>query len=159
MHHSAKTRRTEASRPVVVYGTQRVSRPGELVQVDATPTTVAILGPHGVLVPAVILSAIDIYTRFFVALRVCVNAVTSRDVCALIAQMGRPTVTRAGHPYELEYWHGIPKLVAINDHCQSVIIAADKSVKYELVMNTLNDLRNAGVNKVGLQTQVGKSAR
>ena len=42
---------------------------------------------------------------------------------------------------------------------QSVIIAADKNVKYELVMNTLNDLRNAGVNKVGLQTQVGKSAR
>ena len=42
---------------------------------------------------------------------------------------------------------------------QSVIIAADKSVKYELVMNTLNDLRNAGVNKVGLQTQIGKSAR
>lgn len=42
---------------------------------------------------------------------------------------------------------------------QSVIIAADKSVKYEQVMNTLNDLRNAGVNKVGLQTQIGQSAR
>ena len=42
---------------------------------------------------------------------------------------------------------------------QSVVIAADKSVKYEQVMNTLNDLRNAGVNKVGLQTQIGKSAR
>ena len=42
---------------------------------------------------------------------------------------------------------------------QPVVIAADKSVKYELVMNTLNDLRNAGVNKVGLQTQVGKSTR
>lgn len=42
---------------------------------------------------------------------------------------------------------------------QPVVIAADKSVKYELVMNTLNDLRNAGVNKVGLQTQIGKSAR
>jgi biopolymer transport protein TolR len=40
---------------------------------------------------------------------------------------------------------------------QSVVIAADKSVKYEQVMNILNDLRNAGVNKVGLQTQVGKS--
>ncbi|WP_374486516.1 protein TolR [Zoogloea sp.] len=39
---------------------------------------------------------------------------------------------------------------------QPVVIAADKSVKYEQVMNTLNDLRNAGVNKVGLQTQVGK---
>ncbi|WP_079435430.1 protein TolR [Zoogloea sp. LCSB751] len=42
---------------------------------------------------------------------------------------------------------------------QPVVIAADKSVKYEQVMNTLNDLRNAGVNKVGLQTQVGKSAQ
>ena len=115
LHHPAKTRRTEASRPVVVYGTQRVSRPGELVQVDATPTTVAILGPQGVLVPAVILTAIDVFTRWIVALRVCVGAATSRDVCALIAQMGRPTVTRAGYPYELEYWHGMPKLVVIND--------------------------------------------
>jgi len=42
---------------------------------------------------------------------------------------------------------------------QSVVIAADKSVKYEQVMNILNDLRNAGVNKVGLQTQVGRSTR
>jgi len=115
LHHPAKTRRTEASRPVAVYGAQRVSRPGELVQVDATPTTVAILGPQGVLVPAVVLSAIDVYTRWFVALRVCVGAATSRDVCALIAQMGRPTVTRAGYPYELEMWHGIPKLVVFND--------------------------------------------
>ena len=63
LHHPAKTRRSEASRPVAVYGAQRVSRPGELVQVDATPTTVAILGPLGVLVPAVVLSAIDVYTR------------------------------------------------------------------------------------------------
>ncbi len=42
---------------------------------------------------------------------------------------------------------------------QSVVIAADKSVKYEQVMNILNDLRNAGVNKVGLQTKVGATAR
>ena len=42
---------------------------------------------------------------------------------------------------------------------QPVVIAADKDVKYERVMDILNDLRNAGVNKVGLQTQVGKSAR
>lgn len=115
LHHPAKTRRSEASRPTVAYGAQRVSRPGEIVQVDATPTTVALLGPLGVLIPAVILSAIDVYTRHFVALRVCVGAATSRDVCALISQMGRPTVTRAGYPFELEMWHGIPKVLAIND--------------------------------------------
>jgi len=115
LHHPAKTRRSEASRPTVAYGTQRVSRPGEIVQVDATPTTVALLGPLGVLIPAVILSAIDVYTREFVALRVCVNAATSRDVCLLISQMGRPTITRAGYPFELERWHGIPSIVAVND--------------------------------------------
>ncbi|GAA1747318.1 hypothetical protein GCM10009810_04920 [Nostocoides vanveenii] len=115
LHHPAKTRRTEASRPTVAYGAQRVSRPGEIVQVDATPTTVALLGPLGVLIPAVILSAIDVHTRSFVALRVCVGAATSRDVCALISQMGRPTVTRAGYPFELELWHGIPRVLAIND--------------------------------------------
>ncbi|GLT23661.1 MULTISPECIES: protein TolR [Zoogloea] len=42
---------------------------------------------------------------------------------------------------------------------QPVVIAADKEVKYELVMDVLNDLRNAGVNKVGLQTQIGKASR
>lgn len=115
LHHTAKTRRTEASRPTVAYGAQRVSRPGEIVQVDATPTTVALLGPMGALIPAVILSAIDVHTRSFVAMRVCVGAATSRDVCALISQMGRPTVTRAGYPFELELWHGIPTILAIND--------------------------------------------
>lgn len=42
---------------------------------------------------------------------------------------------------------------------QPVVIAADKAVRYEKVMETLNDLRNAGFAKVGLQTQVGKSTR
>lgn len=128
LHHPAKTRRTEASRPVAVYGTRRVSRPGELVQVDATPTTVAILGPLGVFVPAVILTAIDVYDRWFVALRVCVGAATSRDVCALIAQMGRPTVTRAGYPYELDQWHGIPELVVINDDPEGEKTTVDKVI-------------------------------
>ena len=45
------------------------------------------------------------------------------------------------------------------DPKQAVLIAADKNVRYERVMNTLNELRNAGVNRVGLQTQVGKSER
>ncbi|MDD3353148.1 protein TolR [Zoogloea sp.] len=52
----------------------------------------------------------------------------------------------------------VQSVVAANPG-QPVVIAADKNVKYELVMNTLNDLRNAGVNKVGLQTQVGKGAQ
>lgn len=114
LHHTAKTRRSEANRPTTAYGAQRVGRPGEIVQIDATPTTVALLGPMGVLVPAVILTAIDVYTRCFVALRVCVVAATSRDVCALISQMGRPTITRAGYPFELELWHGVPQIVSIN---------------------------------------------
>ena len=36
---------------------------------------------------------------------------------------------------------------------QSVVVAADKSVRYETVMDTLNGLRQAGFARVGLQTQ------
>jgi biopolymer transport protein TolR len=42
---------------------------------------------------------------------------------------------------------------------QPVIIAADRRVTYEKVMDTLNGLRQAGIHKVGLQTQVGTPAR
>jgi len=42
---------------------------------------------------------------------------------------------------------------------QSIVIAADKEVRYEIVMDTLNRLRNEGFLKVGLQTQTGPAAR
>lgn len=38
---------------------------------------------------------------------------------------------------------------------QAVIVAADKRVRYEQVMDTLNGLRQAGFQRVGLQTQTG----
>ncbi len=42
---------------------------------------------------------------------------------------------------------------------QPVVIAADRRVAYEKVMDTLNGLRQAGIHKVGLQTQTGSSGR
>ncbi|CAI07614.1 protein TolR [Aromatoleum aromaticum] len=42
---------------------------------------------------------------------------------------------------------------------QPVVIAADRKVSYEKVMDTLNGLRQAGIQKVGLQTQAGSSGR
>ena len=38
---------------------------------------------------------------------------TARDAAGLLWDIGRPTVTRAGWPYELQYHHGIPQLVHI----------------------------------------------
>ena len=38
---------------------------------------------------------------------------------------------------------------------QPVVVAADKSVRYEQVMDTLNGLRQAGFQRVGLRTQTG----
>lgn len=40
---------------------------------------------------------------------------------------------------------------------QSVVVAADKRVTYEQVMDTLNGLRQAGFKKVGLQTESSHS--
>lgn len=42
---------------------------------------------------------------------------------------------------------------------QSVVVAADKRVSYEKVMDTLNGLRQAGIQKVGLQTATGSGGR
>lgn len=60
------------------------------------------------------MTAIDIFTRCIVALRVVTGSVTSRDVAMLIWDIGRPTVTRAGFPYELAHHHGMPTLIAVN---------------------------------------------
>lgn len=40
---------------------------------------------------------------------------------------------------------------------QTVVVAADKRVTYEQVMDTLNGLRQAGFKKVGLQTESSHS--
>lgn len=42
-----------------------------------------------------------------------------------------------------------------NNPEQPVVVAADKRVAYEKVMDTLNGLRQAGFPRVGLQTQSG----
>jgi len=42
---------------------------------------------------------------------------------------------------------------------QPVVIAADRRVTYEKVMDTLNGLRQAGIHKVGLQTQPSATRR
>jgi biopolymer transport protein TolR len=39
---------------------------------------------------------------------------------------------------------------------QAVVIAADKSVKYELVVNVMDKLQRAGIQRVGLSVQVTK---
>ncbi len=115
LHHDAKARRSHGNKPVAVYGLLRASRPGEYVQIDATPTNIHIWDGGTGTVPAVILTAIDVYTRNFLALRVLAGAATSRDVAMLLSDMGRPTITRCGSPYELRTWHGIPRLVSLND--------------------------------------------
>ena len=38
----------------------------------------------------------------------------------------------------------------------AVVIAADKSVKYELVVNVMDKLQRAGIQRVGLSVQVAK---
>ncbi|WP_156971422.1 hypothetical protein [Knoellia sinensis] len=113
LHLDAKGRQRVAIKPDTVYGRRQVSRPGEIVQIDATDTTIHVWDPRLGWAKATILSAIDVFTRCVVALRVVLGKATSRDVSMLICDMGRPMVTRAGWPYELENFHGMPRLVSI----------------------------------------------
>ncbi|WP_340537872.1 Mu transposase C-terminal domain-containing protein [Nocardioides sp. GXZ039] len=113
LHHEAAGRSRHAGKPVVVYGNLTVSRPGEVVQIDANDANISLWSAECGWAPAAILTAADVYTRCVVALRVVTGAVTSREVTALIADMGRPRVLRTGWPRQLSYWHGIPQIISI----------------------------------------------
>ena len=114
LHHEAKGRERVAMKPDVAYGRRLVSRPGEIVQVDATTTNIHVWDPRLGWVRSTIVTAIDVFTRCIVALRVVTGSVTSRDVAMLLWDIGRPTVTRSGYPYELVHHHGMPTLVTVN---------------------------------------------
>jgi biopolymer transport protein TolR len=58
---------------------------------------------------------------------------------------------------ELELLRELNDVLALNP-AQSVVVAADKSVAYEKVMDALSGLRGAGVQRVGLETQSGTGA-
>lgn len=116
LHLEAKARERHALKPDVVYGRRHVSRPGEIVQIDATDTTIHVFDPITGWATATILSGIDVFSRCVVALRVIVGRVTSRDVSMLLLDMSRATVSRSGWPYELMYPHGVPRLVSIVDN-------------------------------------------
>jgi biopolymer transport protein TolR len=59
---------------------------------------------------------------------------------------------------ELELLRELNEAIAANP-AQAVVVAADKKVAYEKVMDALNGLRLAGIQKVGLETQTGAGAR
>jgi hypothetical protein len=114
MHREARSRRTHSSRPQGVQGRLHASRPGELVQIDATPSNVHAWFPEAGWCPATILTAIDVYTRQILALRVVPGALSTRDSCLLLWDITQPTITRCGWPRHLRRWHGMPVLVRIN---------------------------------------------
>lgn len=113
LHREAKSRRNRTAVVGRSYGSLMASRPGEIVQVDATETTMHPWFPHVGRAKAYILTGIDVYTRMVVACRVVANVPCSRDVAMLLWDMGRPQITRAGWPFEYQLIRGLPRFVAI----------------------------------------------
>ncbi len=71
----------------------------------------------------------------------------------------KETATTPGKPMSSTDLQRALRTALDKDPTRSVVVAADKNVKYEVVMDTLNGLRVAGFQKVGLQTQTSSSAR
>jgi biopolymer transport protein TolR len=59
---------------------------------------------------------------------------------------------------ELELLRELNAAIAANP-AQAVVVAADKRVEYEKVMDALNGLRQAGIQRVGLETQTSAGPR
>lgn len=117
MHREARSRTTNSNRPEGVYGRLLSSRPGEIVQIDATPSNTHVWFPDAGWCPATILTAIDGYTRQILALRVVPGAISTRDTSLLLWDTCQRHVPRCGWPRELRRWHGMPVLVQIDtDH-------------------------------------------
>lgn len=114
MHRTAKSRSTHTNRPIGLPGRLIATRPGEVVQIDATPSNVHAWFPDYGWGPATILTAIDVYTRQIVALRVVPGALTTRDSALLLWDACRAEVSAAGWPWKLRRWHGMPTLVYID---------------------------------------------
>lgn len=114
LHRTARSRATHSNRPNGVYSAIIATRPGQIVQIDATPSNVHAWFPDAGWSPATILTGIDAYTRQILALRVVAGALTSRDTSLLLWNMCQPVARVGGWPRELRRWHGMPVLVAID---------------------------------------------
>ena len=71
----------------------------------------------------------------------------------------KETATTPGKPMSNTDLQRALQAAIAKDPSRSVVVAADKSVRYEVVMDTLNGLRQAGFQKVGLQTQTSSGTR
>lgn len=113
LHRPARSQLNRRDTPGVAFGRLTVSRPGELIHIDATPSNTHCWFPTIGWARVTILTAIDVYDRDIVALRVVPGAVTSREVSLLLWDIGRPNITKAGWPFERVSWHGVPRLANI----------------------------------------------
>ncbi len=117
LHREAKSRDNRSDIVGRAFNSLPADRPGQSILIDATVTTMHPWFPHVGVAEAYILTAIDVYTRMVVALRVLAGPPNSRDVAMLLWDMGRPAVTRAGWPYEYQLIRGLPRFAAVTvDH-------------------------------------------
>ena len=113
LHREAKSRDNRSDIVGRTFNSLPADRPGQSILIDATVTTMHPWFPHVGVAEAYILTAIDVYTRMVVALRVLAGPPNSRDVAMLLWDMGRPAVTRAGWPYEYQLIRGLPRFAAV----------------------------------------------
>lgn len=113
LHREAKSRDNRSDIVGRAFNSLPADRPGQSILIDATVTTMHPWFPHVGVAEAYILTAIDVYTRMVVALRVLAGPPNSRDVAMLLWDMGRPAVTRAGWPYEYQLIRGLPRFAAV----------------------------------------------
>lgn len=132
LHREAKSRDNRSDIVGRTYSPLPADRPGQSVLIDATATTMHPWFPHVGTAEAYILTAIDVYTRMVVALRVLAGPPNSRDVAMLLWDMGRPQVTRAGWPYEFQLIRGLPRLVAVTTRSSSIQSTRPKPVGTKL---------------------------
>jgi putative transposase len=94
---SSQTRRTAANRPKRPFGTARLMRPGQEVQIDSSPWDILILGEDGKPARAQLTIMIDVATRSIIAVSVRLIGTKGVDHAFLLAQCMVPRPLRPGN--------------------------------------------------------------
>lgn len=114
LDRTAKQRRSQAGRPKAAYGSIRPTRPGEYVQLDVTPANILCYHPVSGWIRPDIVTAIDLYDHYVLALRLAAGSHSARDTTLALFDAMRPVVRRSEWVSGDErLWHGQPLRIVL----------------------------------------------
>lgn len=153
---SARTRRSLANQPDGMFDQVTVCRPGELMEIDATPFDVLVRLDNGVVDRCEMVGMVDVATRSITAV-VLRPTMKSVDAALLLARSVTPAPMRPGWPQALRMEHSVlpyQRLLSIDErlrHAAAVPLIIPETVVVDGGKAFLSKNFHAACNALGIE--------